>query len=256
MTSDKWRASANGVGGDAAAWAPPPSHDLVRFWDLSLVLLGVGDYDGNYRHLNRAYQDVLGWSAAELTSVPWWEFLHPDERDDLTDTAQQLMEHGQVRIGDTVRMLCRDGHYKWIRWNNAVDPQRQLFYSAGIDMSDTRHCADRVDVGTWQWHPASHTLTCSPELVELARPPTGPTSTCQDLLQRLHPADRARVERRAHDSRTTGEPFAEDFRVIRPDHTERWLHAAGRAEPNADRPAHRLRGIALDITDRKTRGYL
>jgi PAS domain S-box-containing protein len=255
MTSEGYEGPAwNGAGDETGGWAAPPIQGLVRFWELSLVLLGVGDYDGNYQHVNRAYQDVLGWSGAELMSVPWWEFLHPDERDDLADAAQQLMTHGQARFGDTVRMLCRDGRYKWIRWNTAIDPHRQLFYSTGIDLSDTRHCADRAEVGTWEWHPASNTLTCSPELVDLACMPAKRSIGCQDLLERVHPEDRGRVELRAQDSRITGERFTEDFRVIRPDHTARWLHAAGRADP--DHAAPRLRGIALDITDRKIPDHL
>ncbi len=252
MTSDEHERPARiGARSERSAWALPSAQRLVRFCELSSVLLGVGDYDGNYRHLNRAYLDVLGWSPAELMSVPWWEFLHPDERDDLADAAQQLMDHGKVRFGDTVRMLCRDGRYKWVRWDTAVDRHRQLFYSTGVDLSDTRPCADRVDVGTWHWHPASRTLLCSAELVKLACLSSNPTITCQDLLDRVHPADRARVASRAHDSRITGERFAEDFRLIRPDHTIRWLHAAGRADLSADHAAPRLRGIALDVTDRK-----
>jgi PAS domain S-box-containing protein len=121
-------------------------------WELPLLLLGVGDYDGNYRHLNQAYQQVLGWSAAELKSVPWWEFLHPDERDELTETAQQLMEHGQVRFGDTVRMLCRNGRYKWVRWNTAIDPERGLFYSA--PKSATTGFGSARGNGTWPTTPS------------------------------------------------------------------------------------------------------
>jgi hypothetical protein len=52
----------------------------------------------------------------------------------------------------------------------------------------------------------------------------------------------------------TGESFAEDFRVIRFDHITRWLHAAGRAVGR--RPTRRLRGIALDVTDRRAQGRL
>lgn len=257
MTSEGHEPPAwSGAGDEAGGWAAPPIQDLVRFLELSWVLLGVGDYDGNYQYVNRAYQDVLGWSVAELMPVPWWEFLHPDERDDLADAAQQLMTHGQARFGDTVRMLCRDGRYKWIRWNTAIDRHRQLFYATGIDLSDTRHCADRAEVGIWEWHPASNTLICSPELVELACMPAERSIGCQDLLERVHSEDRARVELRAKDSRITGERFTEDFRVVRPDHTTRWLHAAGRGAPDHDHAAPRLRGIALDITDRKIWDHL
>jgi PAS domain S-box-containing protein len=249
--NERW--AANGVT-DADGWTVPPHHDLIRMWELPLLLLGVGDYDGNYRHLNQAYQQVLGWSAAELKSVPWWEFLHPDERDELTEIAQQLMEHGQVRFEDTVRMLCRNGRYKWVRWNTAIDPERGLFYSAGIDMSDTQECDDWVRVGTWEWHVATDTLTCSLELIDLINLSARPTITGREFLQRVHPEDRVRVELRAGDSRMTGESFAEDFRVIRFDHITRWLHAAGRAVGR--RPTRRLRGIALDVTDRRAQGRL
>ena len=55
--NERW--AANGVS-DALGWTVPPDHDLIRMWELPLLLLGVGDYDGNYRHLNQAYQQVLG----------------------------------------------------------------------------------------------------------------------------------------------------------------------------------------------------
>jgi PAS domain S-box-containing protein len=257
MATDKdARSAGTGRAGDQGDWTAPPIDDLARFWELSVILLGVGDYDGNLRHLNRAYQEALGWSAAELTSVPWWEFLHPDERDDLADLARQLMDHGQVRLGDTVRMLCRDGRYKWVRWNNGIDPERQLFYAAGIDISDTRDCQDRVTVGTWEWQPATGTLTYSPELADLVDLPAQCTTTTGSFLERIHPDDRARVTLRARDSRTTGEPFTQDFRVLRADHSVRWLHAAGSADRNPHRPVHRLRGIAIDVTARKNQGRI
>ena len=134
------------------------------------------------------------------------------------------------------------------------DPERGLFYSAGIDMSDTQECDDWVRVGTWEWHVATDTLTCSLELIDLINLSARPTITGREFLQRVHPEDRVRVELRAGDSRMTGESFAEDFRVIRFDHITRWLHAAGRAVGR--RPTRRLRGIALDITDRRAQGRL
>ncbi|WP_214368921.1 hypothetical protein [Pseudonocardia sp. H11422] len=33
---------------------------LVRFWELSLALMGVGNYDGYFTLVNPAYQELLG----------------------------------------------------------------------------------------------------------------------------------------------------------------------------------------------------
>jgi PAS domain S-box-containing protein len=253
MTSQPKPTATQHADGDGADWTDaPPDGDLMRFWTLPWVLMGIGDYDGNYRHVSSGYRDVLGWSLDELKSVAWWEFLHPDERDRLADTAQQLMDHAQPGF-ETIRMLCRDGHYKWIRWYNAVDADRQLFYSVGIDLSDTRPCHDRTAVGTWQWHLPAQTLTLSPELHELLALPTSPTITSEDFLHQIHPDDRARVELRARNSQLTGEPFTEDLRIIGAAGTITWLHVAGRAAHDPAGAVKHLHGIAIDITDQKIR---
>ena len=48
----------------------PPADDLTRFWRLPAVLMGMGDYDGNFRYVNPAYQDVLGWSVEDTAAGP------------------------------------------------------------------------------------------------------------------------------------------------------------------------------------------
>jgi PAS fold len=182
-------------------------------------------------------------------SVPWWEFLHPDERDDLATAAQQVMADGRVRSGDTVRMLCSEGCYKRIRWNTAVDRERRTFYCVGFALGPAPEGDERVTVGSWRWDVTGQTLTCSTDLVEPLALDKGSTMTVQDFLRRLHPEDRSRVELRALDSAMNGEPFAEDFRMLRPHRTSRWLHAAGRPGHDPDGHVNDLHGIAVDITD-------
>jgi PAS domain S-box-containing protein len=226
----------------------PPVEDLTRFWELPLVLMAVGDYDGNFVHLNQAYRNTLGWSWEELRSVPWWEFLHPDERDDLTLAAQRLMHDGSVRLGDTIRMICRDGTYSRIRWNTAADRERGLFYGIGFPIHSSIKPAGRITVGSWTWDVATQTVTCSPELAELIAPRTGRAWTSAAFLDLLHPRDQSRVKLQAIDSLLTGERFSEDVRIQPSDGTVRCIHAAGRAGRDADGHVSRLHGIAFDIT--------
>ena len=227
-----------------------PVQDLTVFWDLSPALMVVGDDGGNYHDLNRACLEVLGWAAEELKSAPWWEFLHPDERDELTEAAQRLIERGGARVGDTVRMLCRDGAFRWIRWNTAIDRRRRLFYAAGVDLGPSFDRSDRVTVGTWRWQTASETLSWSPDLAELIIP-TVPVMTGRQFLRRVHPEDRAGVAGRARDSRDTGELFTADFRIVGPAGALHWVHAAGRATRDRDGQVNGLHGIAVDATHRR-----
>jgi PAS domain-containing protein len=65
----------------------PQVQDSLRFRSASSVLTGVQDFDGYTVSINPVYQAVLGWSVEELSSVPYWELLHPDDQTDLLSSA-------------------------------------------------------------------------------------------------------------------------------------------------------------------------
>ena len=68
-----------------------------------------------------------------------------------------------------------------------------------------------------------------------------------DVLARIHPDDRARVE----GAQRTGEPFEDEFRVVIPDGGERWLAVRGRTAADPSQSRTRRMGIVFDITERK-----
>ena len=54
--------------------------ELDRFFSLSLDLLCIAGADGRFRRVNPAWQEMLGWSPEELTSMPYMALVHPDDR--------------------------------------------------------------------------------------------------------------------------------------------------------------------------------
>ena len=82
-----------------------------RFFDLSIDMLCVLGFNGYFRRLNAAWERTLGFTVAELTSRPFLEFVHPDDRE------RTLSQNGKVRGGGQAlafenRYLCKDGGYR------------------------------------------------------------------------------------------------------------------------------------------------
>jgi PAS domain S-box-containing protein len=69
-------------------------------------------------------------------------------------------------------------------------------------------------------------------------------------LDGVHPEDRERVTRAMFSKQVTGE-YDEEYRVVRPDGSLRWVHERAFPVKDATGAVYRLVGIAEDITERK-----
>jgi len=108
-----------------------------RFFAVSIDMLCVLDFNGYFKRVNPAWERTLGFTAAELTSRPFIEFVHPDDRE------RTLKQNARVRAGGQAlafenRYLCRDGSYRWLRWNAAPDSGEQVIYSAARDITEQK----------------------------------------------------------------------------------------------------------------------
>lgn len=114
-----------------------PGVDLEsRFFAVSIDMLCQLGFDGYFRRLNPAWERTLGFSIDELKSRPFIEFVHPDDRD------RTLRQNGEVRGGGRAlsfenRYVCKDGSYRWLRWNAIADTsgEERVIYSVARDIT-------------------------------------------------------------------------------------------------------------------------
>ena len=120
----------------------PPSalhsgSELEQFFDLALDLLCVAGFDGYFKLVNPAYVRTLGYPGWELTSRPFFEFVHPDDVQSATDVMACLLD-GKDVIGFEHRVICGDGSVRWLQWNTRTVPERRFAYCIGRDVTDRR----------------------------------------------------------------------------------------------------------------------
>ncbi|MEK7766298.1 MAG: PAS domain S-box protein, partial [bacterium] len=120
--------------------------DLSFFFDHSLDLIAIADLDGFFKRVNPSWQRVLGWTAEDLLSRPWLEFVHPE---DLPATGA---EAGKLAAGAPIlefanRYRCKDGSYRWLSWRvPAPLAGSTRLYAIARDVTEQRRGQDLAKV--------------------------------------------------------------------------------------------------------------
>ena len=116
-----------------------PENDQM-FFDLSIDMLCHLDFSGYFKRLNPAWERTLGFTRAELMSRPFIEFVHPDDR---TRTLEQnaAVRRGGQALGFENRYLCKDGSFRWFRWNATPYIVGGVIYSVARDITAEKAAA-------------------------------------------------------------------------------------------------------------------
>jgi PAS domain S-box-containing protein len=72
-----------------------------------------------------------------------------------------------------------------------------------------------------------------------------------DFYRYVHPEDKQRVSDAVAYAMQNRAPFFQEFRIVRPDKSTRWIASRGKFEYGRDGDARRMLGVAVDITERK-----
>jgi PAS domain S-box-containing protein len=109
-----------------------------RFFNLSIDMLAIGNFNGYFTRLNPAWEKTLGLTAAALMARPYIDFVHPDDRA-ATLAATQNLNAGEVAVSFENRYLCQDGSYRWLLWSAMPHMQQKLVYAIAHDITDRKH---------------------------------------------------------------------------------------------------------------------
>jgi PAS domain S-box-containing protein len=76
-----------------------------------ICLLGM---DGSYKYCNESYMDILGFSKDEVMSLKPFSLVHSEDIEFAINTFRSAISEKRKDATVTVRLLCKDGSYKWV----------------------------------------------------------------------------------------------------------------------------------------------
>jgi PAS domain S-box-containing protein len=162
-----------------------------RFFTLSPDMYFVAGTDGYFKEANPAAERILGYTAEELKSKPFIEFVHPDDRE------ATLKEGARVNSGERTvyfenRYLTKDGTYRWMLWSSAPVLEEKLIYAVARDITEHKKIEERMTaLGEETKHRAAELEALNKELEAFSysvshdlRAPLRHIAGFSDMLQR------------------------------------------------------------------------
>jgi PAS domain S-box-containing protein len=228
--------------------------------------------DGHHDYYNHRWMEYTGLSFPDPQGPRWSRILHPDDLARARAVWQRSLETGEP-YSIEFRIRGKNGGYRWflglalplrgeggqvVRWfGTCTDIQAQKDGEQELRETQTRlHAAlGASGTATFRWNLRTGDVEWDAGLDRLFGLAEGtiPRSAAGFLLP-VHPDDRSRLTRAVDRCAARGGTLEEEFRVVWPDGTVRWLLDKGFATPGDDGLPLYLTGACHDITACKAAG--
>lgn len=101
--------------------------DMNRFFELSLDLFCIADFEGYFRSINANFPRVLGYTESELLARPFLDLVHPADQQQ-TIEKMSILHQGQPVVRFRNRYRAADQSYVTLEWTaKAIEAERIIF---------------------------------------------------------------------------------------------------------------------------------
>jgi PAS domain S-box-containing protein len=115
--------------------------DRNHLWELSSDMMLRCRFDGTIIAVNPAWEQLLGWTEAQLLGAVILDFIHPDDLES-TGEAVQGLSHGKIVLRFENRYRTTDGSYRWITWS--ARPADEVINAVGRDITAEKEQAEAL----------------------------------------------------------------------------------------------------------------
>lgn len=242
-----------------AQWKEVFEHNPVMYFmvDATGLVLSVNTFGA--AQLGYTVDELLGQSVLRVFAAEDREMVQ-------RNVAACLENIGQTHNWE-IRKVRKDGSRLWVRENaKAVRRQddRLIVLIACEDITERKQAENALQqsemylseaqrlshTGSFGWHVASGEVIWSEETFRIFGFDRAPSIKHATVLQRIHPDDRARVQRTVDSASLDGKDFEHGYRLLMPDGAIKYVHARAHAvtTPSGDTE---FIGAVTDVTARK-----
>jgi len=164
--------------------------------------------------------------------------------------AQEALQRGHDEQERRVRERTAELGEANVALRRQVEERRQAEERLRQSERQLLEAEKLAQLGAWTRDVGTNAVICSEQLYRiLGVTPENFDGTYQALLDRVHPDDRALVDKLISTAVQDRRPFAFDHRIVRPDGAERILHARGEAVLDETGRAVTVAGTGQDVTE-------
>ena len=137
--------------------------ELEAIFNMTGHMICVSDMEGSLKRVNSAFEQVLGYSTSDIMSVPFINFIFPEDRPKTRKLVEDLFTTGKEVINFENRVICRNRTCKWLSWTMVPVIDKQVMYCVAHDITDSKKAEKRLleseerfmqiaeSAGEWIW---------------------------------------------------------------------------------------------------------
>jgi len=118
-----------------------------NFFEKSVVGKSMTTMDGKMQ-INKAYQDILGYSEVELNSLKWSKITHPDEIEKDRMIVDSIISGEHTSRRWEKRNIHKDGHYVWVDISTYLQRDSEqnplYFITSVLDITDRKKAEETL----------------------------------------------------------------------------------------------------------------
>lgn len=116
--------------------------NIQCFLESSVDFFAIVGFDGKLKKINTGWTDILGWSEEELLSRSWHHLVHEND----LESTLKYRELKKVFKGSTSfsnRYMCKNGEYRWLRWNGSYIESSEGYIVTAKDITDEKRLKEQ-----------------------------------------------------------------------------------------------------------------